>query len=266
MSTALNPRAVPDASRTATPSNPYFGMSPMPFEQKMGIMATHYNPAIHKIGLPLSLIHIFLMLLPGLVLLVLYNVWPGWPMILAAAIPIWTMMAPIYFMEPIQYFLALGTVGTYVGFTAGNNSNIRLPVAIATEAVMGVEPGTPEGEVVGGLAVIASQWVLVVVTLLAALLVTAVVAVLPKAITDSFAFLMPGLFGAMFVQIALQTPRYAAVAIVAALVLFFLGVPATFMTIILVVFMLVLSVILYSRGIWVPQAKQAAEIQEQTEG
>jgi len=47
-------------------------------------------------------------------------------------------------MEPVQYYLALGIVGTYVSFLAGNIGNLRLPVAISTAEVLGVDPGSPE--------------------------------------------------------------------------------------------------------------------------
>lgn len=246
-------------------TNPYFGMSPMPYEKKMQILAERYTPQVHRIGVPIALIHVVIMMLPGLALWFFYGVWPGWKAIVAGATPIWLMCSLGYFMDPIQYFVALGTVGTYVSFLAGNVGNIRLPCAIATEAALGVEPGTPEGEIVGGLAMIASQWVLVVVTLTAALLVTMVVGSLPKPVTDSFEFLLPGLFGGMLIQVGLSSPRYAAVAVLTALVLYFLHFPGMFLSIVTVFFMMALSGVLFSRGIWVPTAMQQAEIRSQSE-
>ena len=223
------------------------GMSSLPFAEKQAILAKEYSPSIHKIGLIVSIVHIVIMLLPGLVLALFYDAFPGWGMIMAGVVPIWTALAIVYVMEPVQYFLALGTVGTYVSFLAGNISNIRLPTAIATTEVVGVEPGTPEGEIVSGISIIVSQWVLVAMTLFAALGVTAVVGILPPFITKAFDFLIPALFGGMLVNIGMYQWRYLIVTVVAALALFVVGVPAKFITLIMVVFMIALSYIFYKR-------------------
>jgi len=236
-----------------TSNNKYFGMSAMPYEKKVDIITNEYNPSVHRIGVTMAAIHMIIMFFPGLALLLFFNVFPGWGNIMAAAIPIWTMMAPIYIMEPIQYFLALGTMGTYVGFLAGNNSNIRLPVAIATEDAMGVEPGTPEGEIIGGLGIIASQWVLVVVTLVAALLVTAVIGILPPVIVHAFDYLLPALFGGMLVQIGMSHWRFALLSAALAVVLFFIGVPLVFITLIMVIVMVVVGIVFYNNNIWTPK-------------
>jgi hypothetical protein len=36
---------------------------------------------------------------------------------------------PLWFIEPVSYFLVLGICGTYISFLAGNISNFRLPVS-----------------------------------------------------------------------------------------------------------------------------------------
>ncbi len=133
-------------------SDKYFGMSPLPYEEKQKIIIEDYTPKIDRIGIPTAAVHVFLMFVPALFLLVVHKVWPGWGPIMNAVLPIWVALAVMYFVEPVQYFLALGTAGTYIGFTRGNNSNISIPTAVATADALGVEPGSPEGEVVSCIA------------------------------------------------------------------------------------------------------------------
>jgi predicted branched-subunit amino acid permease len=99
-------------------------------------------------------------------------------------------------------------------------------------------------------------------TLFAAVGVTAVVGILPPFITKAFDFLIPALFGGMLVNIGMYQWRYLVVTVVAALALFLVGVPAKFITLIMVVFMIGLSYFFYKRGIWVPKAPMASAATE----
>ena len=238
------------------------GMSPLPYQEKLDIIQKEYSPKVHAIGIPFSILHIFLMLLPGLFLLVAYNVWPGWDVILKAVVPIWTALGLIYVLEPLQYYLALGTVGTYVASITGNTSNIRLPTTVATQEVIGVEPGSPEAEVVSGIAIITSQWVMAALILVAALSITWVINILPPVITKSFDFLIPALFGGMLVNMGLVQWRYTLVSIAVSLALYFAGVPSAVMTFIVVFFMIGLSLFFYRRNIWVPKKIVAAAVED----
>ncbi len=240
-----------------TPSTPdsskFFGMSPLPYEEKLKIIQNEYSPKIHKIGIPIAIIHIFIMFLPAIYLLAAYGVWPGGGTILNAVVPLWAVLGVIYFIEPLQYYLALGTVGTYVTFLAGNGPNVRLPTAVATTEVMGIEPGSPEAEVVAGISIIASQWLMAILILIAALSITWVIGILPPVIVKAFDFLAPALFGGMLVYVGMQQWRYMAIAVAASILLYFAGVPSILITILLVFFMIALSYYFYRKGIWVPK-------------
>lgn len=243
-------------------SDKFHGMSPMPYQDKLDIIKNDYTPKIHRIGIPFSLLHAFLLLVPGLFLVVVHNVWPGWPVILSGVVPVWAALAVIYIIEPLQYYLALGTVGTYISSIAGNNSNIRLPTAVATQEIMGVEPGSPEAEIVGGIAVIASQWLMAVLILVGALTISWVIQILPPSITKSFDFLIPALFGGLLVNIGLHQWRYMVVAVVTGLIMYFIGVPSVFITILLVIFMIFLSYFFYKKGIWMPKQIVSAAVDD----
>ncbi|MCE5206700.1 MAG: hypothetical protein LLG42_00120 [Chloroflexi bacterium] len=244
-------------------SSKFFGMSPLPYEEKLKIIEEDYTPKIHKIGVPTAAIHAVIMFLPALFLLVFYHVWPGWGIIMNAVVPIWAALGVIYFLEPLQYYLALGTAGTYVTFISGNGSNIRLPTAVATTEAMGVEPGSPEAEIVSGISIMTSQWLVVILMLIAALGITAIINVLPPAITKAFDFLIPALFGGMLINIGLHEWRYLIVSLVLGLALNLLGVNANLITFIMVFFMIGLSVIFYKKGIWIPkEEKRSAAVDD----
>jgi len=72
----------------------------------------------------------------------------------------------------------------------------------------------------------------------------------------------PALFGGMLVNIGMYQWRYLIVTVVAALALFLVGVPATYITLIMVVFMIALSYTFYKKGIWVPKAPMASAATE----
>ena len=89
--------------KNTSTSSKFFGMSPLPYEDKLNTIKTDYNPKIRRIGIPFSIIHLILLLLPGIFLAVVYKVWPGWDMILKAVGPIWAALGLIYVIEPVQY-------------------------------------------------------------------------------------------------------------------------------------------------------------------
>jgi hypothetical protein len=242
-----------EKSPAAPGSSKFFGMSPLPYEEKLSIIQNDYSPKIHRIGLPFAVIHIFIMFLPALFLLVAYGVWPGWEIILKAVAPLWAVLGVIYFIEPLQYYLALGTVGTYVTFLAGNGPNVRLPTAVATTEAMGVEPGSPEAEIVSGISIITSQWLMVVLILIAALSITWLINILPEAVTKAFDFLVPALFGGMLIYVGMLQWRYMVVAVAASLLLYFAGIPSILITFLMVFFMIGLSYLFYRKKIWTPK-------------
>ena len=81
-----------------------------------------------------SLIHVVIFFLPPIYLMVFYGLPADWGTIMQGAAATWSFSMPLWFIEPISYFLVLGVCGTYISFLAGNISNFRLPVsAVAQE-------------------------------------------------------------------------------------------------------------------------------------
>ncbi|MCR6692844.1 MAG: hypothetical protein MRT15_10665 [archaeon YNP-LCB-003-016] len=203
----------------------YFGMSPLPLEEKKKIMDEEYYPKIHLYGIITSLIHALIIFLPVIYLAAL-GYFPPWDKAILAFINIASVVGPYWIIEPISYFGILGVVGTYISFLAGNISNMRLPVSAVAQEVAGVKEGSYEGEIVGGLAIIASQWMLTIISFLAAIIVTGVIALLPPAAVKAFDWLLPSIWGAIFAQFSLRNIKLAMIAFPLALVIVYLGVKA----------------------------------------
>ncbi len=232
----------------------YHGMSPLPLEEKEAIIKNEYGPKVHLVGLLTSLGQAVIIFLPALFMLVAYGVWPGWTIIGKAFVSTAAIAGPYWFIEPVSYFLILGIGGTYISFLAGNISNMRLPVSAVSQEVAGVREGSPEGEIIGAIGIVASQWALTIATLAAAIVVTVVIGFLPKSVTGAFDFLLPCLWGAIFGQFALRSPQYAILAMIIGIPLvMWSGLPTWTLIPIMVFGLAILSVFLFKRGIWVPK-------------
>ena len=232
----------------------YHGMSPLPLEQKEAIIKNEYSPRIHRAGLWLSLIQAVIIFLPALYLLIAFDVWPGWGTVGKAFVSVAAIAGPYWFIEPVSYFLVLGMAGTYISFLAGNISNMRLPVSAVSQEVAGVREGSPEGEIIGGIGIVASQWALTIATLAAAIIVTIVIGVLPKSVTGAFDYLLPCLWGAIFGQFTLRAPQYAIVCMVIGIPLvMWSGLPTWTLIPIMVFGLAMLALVFFKKGIWVPK-------------
>jgi len=230
----------------------YWGMSPLPLEEKRKIMNTEYFPKIHMYGLITSLIHALIIFLPVIYLALVHGVFPPWDIAVKAFIGIASIAGPYWVIEPISYFAVLGAAGTYISFLAGNISNMRLPVSAVAQEVAGVKEGSPEGEIIGAIGIVASQWVLSIITFAAALTVTAVVEIMPPGVKKAFDWLLPALWGGIYGQFGLRNPRLAVIALAICIPLVYSRILPAYLEIPVMVFgMAVIAIVLYKKGIWV---------------
>ena len=217
-------------------------------------MREEYLPIAHRIGLITSLIHVVIFFLPPLYLTVFYGLPADWSAIMRGTAGAWSFSLPLWFIEPVSYFLVLGVCGTYISFLAGNISNFRLPVSAVAQEVAQVQEGSHEGEIISTLAIAATQVMITVSALTGAMFVTAIVRLLPLSVLAAFEWLLPSIWGAIVVQFGLRNWRYAVVAVIASTVVaVYSGLPAWSHIPILVAFMVALALFTYNRGIWVPK-------------
>lgn len=230
----------------------YFGMSPLPLEEKKKIMDEEYYPKVHFYGLITSLIHALIIFLP-VIYLSLLGYFPPLDKAIVAFINIASVSGPYWIIEPISYFGILGVVGTYVSFLAGNISNMRLPVSAVAQEVAGVKEGSYEGEIIGAIGIVASQWMLTIISFLGAVTVTIVVGMLPPAAIKAFDWLLPSIWGAIFAQFALRNIKLALIAFPLAIIIVYMGIKAIipiYLEIPLMVFgMAFITIILYRKKI-----------------
>lgn len=217
-----------------------------------------YNQKMVRIGRISMGLAIIANFIPAVYVGMRYGEMPAWSTILQ----IWGLVAATYgiswIVQPIAYYGTLGTAGSYIGWLAGSVGDIRMPAATMAQKIAGVEGGTHEGDVIGTVGTCCSVIVSASMITLFTLIGSKVIPLLPTFITDSFAHILPALFGAIFVEIAHKDLRTGAGTIIASLLILFfgskMGVPGGILTV-----LIVLAGILVTRFFFVQDKKKAAQ-------
>jgi hypothetical protein len=235
---------------------PLSARSPLSEAEKHAIVRAEYLPAAHRIGLVTSLLHVGIFFLPPLYLAFVHGLPTDWGKVLEGAAATWSVSVPSWFIEPVSYFMVLGTCGTYIGFLAGNISNFRLPVSAVAQEVVRVQEGSHEGEIVSTLAIATTQVMLTVSALAGAIFVSTIAGLLPASVAAAFNWLLPSIWGAIVVQFGLRNWRHAVVAVGAStVVVVYSGLPDWSHVPVLVVLMVGLALFTHRRGMWMPSQK-----------
>ena len=173
-----------------------------------------------RIGAPTNLIAAFTSFLPVLWLCTTYNCWPETSVILKAWGMIVVLFGAFYFVEPLSYYSVLGLSGTYLSFLSGNIGNMRVPcAAIALEATNS-ETGTLQAEIAATVGICGSIVTNLFFVLLAAIVGSSIVAMLPPVVATAFVKYAAGaIFGGTFGNFAIKYPKVA---------VFSLGIPLFF--------------------------------------
>lgn len=163
-----------------------------------------------RIGSPTNLLAALTSFIPAIWLCVQYDCWPDFGVVMSAWGLVALSFAALYFVEPISYYAALGMTGTYLSFLSGNIGNMRVPCAALALDTTKSEPGTLQAEVVSTLAICGSIFTNLIFTTLAALVGSAVVAVLPAFIASGLTkYAGAAIYGGTFGNFALKNPRVA---------------------------------------------------------
>jgi len=187
--------------------------------QKRDVFEGDYLPFIVRYGKVTGWLGVLMSFGPALVLAVVYRIMPPTTAILTAFIAMASAVGVNWFVEPISYFPIVGVAGTYMAFTSGNISNLRIPAAAVAQRIARVEPGTPEGNIVATLGMAVSVLVNTLILTIGVLAGSTILARLPANVIDAFNYLLPSLFGAIFVQFALMKLKLAPIALGIALAL-----------------------------------------------
>lgn len=226
--------------------------------EKGSVYKEEFLPGIIKLGKLCGWLGVIAAFFPALAMLFIYDTIPPFSAIITGFVSIAAAVGVLWFIEPISYFPVLGIPGTYLAFLSGNISNMRLPCAAVAQAAVGVEPGTEAGGVISTIGITVSTIINIAVLTLAAVLGQAVLSSLPPSVLELLNYLLPALFGALFVQFALKNLKIAPIALGLGLLIYILlklGVfswlpgAANFLPILFTVFAtLLISVAMYNKS------------------
>ena len=147
---------------------------------------------------------------------------PGWTPIITAFLAIFGVMGHVFLDLPslITDVLLMGPAAKYMASLTGNVSNMRLPSALGAKAAIDCGPaGGPKEHVIASIGVIASTIVNTGFLIIMVVAGTVLIKILPPSVQEVLTYILPALFGAIFVQFALMNWKCAITAIVVGLLM-----------------------------------------------
>ena len=186
---------------------------------------------------------------PPVYLWLAHGLFPGWGNILAGWRGLANAWTISWIFEPMTYFPILGLSGTFVSWLAGNIMNLRIPCSVAAQQAVGVEEGTPEGDVISTLGLTASVVVNIVILIFAAAVGVQVLALLPAGIKASFDFTLPAIIGAMIGSFATRMWKVVAIGVFLTVIVCLLRVPAAWEMLAVLIPSVSLVLFLYSKKV-----------------
>ncbi len=186
-------------------------------------MEKSYQDRVHAYGRVWMAVIVLVLAAVPVAISLYYRAWPQGSAVLAGLagiVPIfWTVGA----IEVFTYVPMLGTGGSYLAFTTGNLTNLKVPCALQAMKGMGVEAGTEEGDVVSTIAIAVSSLVTVLIIALGVLLISALAPMLESPLlAPAFDNILPALFGALAVAFVAREWKIALAPLAVMLALFLL--------------------------------------------
>ena len=182
-----------------------------------------FNKKLIKLGIGTVLFAIVANFIPALYLWIVYGVTPG----IGGILKVWGIAAAAYgiswVVQPIAYFGVLGASGSYIGWLAGSVGDIRLPAAMMAQKVANVEQGTHEGDVMATIGTSCSVLVSVGFVTIFTFIGSKILPHLPQGVLDSFNYILPALFAAVYVDIARKDLRTGATGFIVGMLLMVIG-------------------------------------------
>lgn len=199
---------------------------------------TDFNGKLIKIGIISLCFAIIANFIPALYLWIAYGVIPSGKDILK----IWGLAAGTFgiswIVQPIAYYSILGTSGTYIAWLSGSVADIRLPAVTMAQEVSGVESGTQRGDVMSTIGIASSVLVSITFITIFTFIGSEILYVLPKFVIDSFKYILPALFGAVYIEMSHRNIKIGFVTLIIGFMLVLSGrklkIDNSFLTIIIV--------------------------------
>ncbi|MBS4536467.1 hypothetical protein GOQ29_12640 [Clostridium sp. D2Q-14] len=172
----------------------------------MDVQNKYYRTLV-KFGIGAMIYACIANFIPPIYISAKYGTFPG----LSGIFKLWGLVAATYgiswIVQPTAYFPTVGVAGSYVGWLAGSVGDIRMTSANMALKSAEYEADTHEGKVIANLATCTSVFVSVAAIMLFTLIGGRVVPLLPQAVLDAFNYILPALFGSIYIDLLLKNPR-----------------------------------------------------------
>lgn len=180
-----------------------------------------YNDKMHRLGRIFGTIVLIGIFIVPITVCTVYDIFPPLKNLILGIGMVCMVYAPVTIAEFFTYTPMLGTGGSYLVFTTGNLTNLKIPCAITTMENANVKAGSEEGEVFATLAIAASS---IVTTIIIAVGMLAIIPLQPvlnsPALQPAFQNILPALFGALAAYWVQKQWKLAVVPVVFVAVLF----------------------------------------------
>ncbi len=182
-----------------------------------------YEQSIHRMGRFWMSAALLVILAVPLSISIYFDAWPAAGPLLAGLLPIMMIYVPIGIIEVITFSPMLGSGSTYLAFTTGNLTNLKVPCALNAMEIAEIEPGSRDGEIISTIAVATSSLVTNLVLILGVLLFVQMAPVLASPVLQpAFENILPALFGALGYLYISKNWKLAVVPVTLMLIIFIL--------------------------------------------
>ena len=214
-----------------------------------------------KIGMIMIPLVMLSMFLPVIYLRIAYGVFPDWSIAMASWGTIAAAFGVYYFIEPLSYYPILGLSGTYMAFTAGSISDIRMPASAVAQEAVDAPFGSDEGAVASTLGIAGSLFTTLTVVFATAVFGNQLIQFFPEELLTAIkSYTVPAVFGASYMLFARFEPKLSFIIVVTVpLFLLIAGWQYGAYMIASVVIAVLASRLLYNKGMLQKKHAKAAE-------
>lgn len=171
---------------------------------------TAYEKSIHFYGRITIMTCMILALAVPLLLFFYTGIFPPGRALISGLITVSSFMIPLSLAEILAFYPILGAGGLYLSYTTGNISNMKLPCAAIAQDATGTPPNTPEGEIIGSIAMAGSVIVSEIILAAGMILIVPLSAYLKTpTLQPAFEQILPALFGALGAYFILKDYKLA---------------------------------------------------------
>lgn len=161
-----------------------------------------FNSRLVKVGSATLIAGIIANFIPVTYIYLKYGIIPP----LGTIAKIWALVAATFgvswVVQPISFFPLLGTSGSYIAWLAGSVADIRTPASTMAQKSAGVEAGSLEGDIISTLGISTSVFVSASLLTIGTFVGVKLVPLLPTFVTESFKYILPAVFAAVYTDLS----------------------------------------------------------------